>query len=83
MPESPTSGIPTTYVPGAQHPDASLALGWAEVIGAVDIFVGVNAVDYSGYPGLPPAIHRCVRAACAARDQSRQSRERASKSMRP
>lgn len=43
-------GIPVTYVPARNTIMLSLALGWAEILGARDIFVGVNAVDYSGYP---------------------------------
>ncbi len=54
VPESPTEGIPVTYVPARNTLLLSLALGWAEVIGALDIFVGVNAVDYSGYPDCRP-----------------------------
>ena len=50
VPDSPSAGIPVTYVPARNTLLLSLALGWAEVIGAVDIFLGVNAVDYSGYP---------------------------------
>jgi len=50
VPESPTSGIPVTYVPARNTIMLSLALAWAEVLGAGDIFIGVNAVDYSGYP---------------------------------
>jgi 7-cyano-7-deazaguanine synthase len=49
-----TSGIPITYVPARNTVFLSLALGWAEVLGAFDIFVGVNAVDYSGYPDCRP-----------------------------
>jgi 7-cyano-7-deazaguanine synthase len=56
MPELPTSGIPVTYVPARNTLLLSLALGWAEVVGAADIFVGVNAVDYSGYPDCRPAF---------------------------
>jgi len=56
VPETPQSGIPTTYVPARNTLFLSLALGWAEVIGANDIFVGVNAVDYSGYPDCRPAF---------------------------
>ena len=56
VPETPRSGIPTTYVPARNTLFLSLALGWAEVIGAHDIFVGVNAVDYSGYPDCRPAF---------------------------
>jgi 7-cyano-7-deazaguanine synthase len=54
IPESPQPGIPVTYVPARNTLFLSLALGWAEVIGANDIFVGVNAVDYSGYPDCRP-----------------------------
>jgi 7-cyano-7-deazaguanine synthase len=54
IPESPTVGIPVTYVPARNTLLLSLALGWAEVVGAADIFVGVNAVDYSGYPDCRP-----------------------------
>jgi 7-cyano-7-deazaguanine synthase len=54
VPESPTTGIPVTYVPARNTIFLSFALGWAEVLGARDIFVGVNAVDYSGYPDCRP-----------------------------
>jgi len=54
VPEEETSGIPVTYVPARNTVFLSIALGWAEVIGANDIFVGVNAVDYSGYPDCRP-----------------------------
>ncbi len=54
VPESPTTGIPTTYVPARNTLMLSLALAWAEVLSARDIFVGVNAVDYSGYPDCRP-----------------------------
>lgn len=47
-------GIPVTYVPARNTIMLSLALGWAEILGARDIFVGVNAVDYSGYPDCRP-----------------------------
>jgi len=47
-------GIPVTYVPARNTVFLSLALGWAEVLGASDIFVGVNALDYSGYPDCRP-----------------------------
>jgi 7-cyano-7-deazaguanine synthase len=50
VPEKETAGIPVTYVPARNTVFLSIALGWAEVIGANKIFVGVNAVDYSGYP---------------------------------
>jgi 7-cyano-7-deazaguanine synthase len=54
VPESAAAGIPLTYVPARNTLLLSLALGWAEVVGATDIFVGVNAVDYSGYPDCRP-----------------------------
>jgi 7-cyano-7-deazaguanine synthase len=56
VPETPQPGIPSTYVPARNTLFLSLALGWAEVIGANDIFVGVNAVDFSGYPDCRPAF---------------------------
>ncbi|HGX94281.1 MAG TPA: 7-cyano-7-deazaguanine synthase QueC [Candidatus Tenderia sp.] len=54
VPTTPTCGIPVTYVPARNTVFLSLALGWSEVIGAQDIFIGVNAVDYSGYPDCRP-----------------------------
>jgi 7-cyano-7-deazaguanine synthase len=54
VPESPTAGIPVTYVPARNTIMLSLALGWAEVLGAGDIFIGVTAVDFSGYPDCRP-----------------------------
>lgn len=54
VPEDETSGIPVTYVPARNTIFLSVALGWAEVLGADRIFVGVNAVDYSGYPDCRP-----------------------------
>ena len=54
VPESPTTGIPVTYVPARNTIMLSLALGWAEVLEARDIFVGVNSIDYSGYPDCRP-----------------------------
>ena len=50
------SGIPSTYVPARNTIFLSLALGWAEVVGAHDIVIGVNALDYSGYPDCRPAF---------------------------
>ncbi|GAA6152491.1 7-cyano-7-deazaguanine synthase QueC [Pseudoteredinibacter isoporae] len=50
VPEDESEGIPVTYVPARNTVFLSIALGWAEVLGAQDIFIGVNAVDYSGYP---------------------------------
>jgi len=54
VPEEATEGIPVTYVPARNTVFLSIALGWAEVLGASDIFIGVNAVDYSGYPDCRP-----------------------------
>ncbi len=54
VPEEETEGIPVTYVPARNTVFLSIALGWAEVLGAMDIFIGVNAVDYSGYPDCRP-----------------------------
>ncbi|HBP6464341.1 TPA: 7-cyano-7-deazaguanine synthase QueC [Pseudomonas aeruginosa] len=54
VPEAPSQGIPVTYVPARNTVFLSLALGWAEVLEARDIFIGVNAVDYSGYPDCRP-----------------------------
>jgi|SRR6056297_199278 len=56
VPEEVTPGIPVTYVPARNTVFLSIALGWAEVLGAEDIFIGVNAVDYSGYPDCRPAF---------------------------
>lgn len=50
VPQSPTEGIPVTYVPARNTIMLSLALAWAEVLKSRDIFIGVNALDYSGYP---------------------------------
>ena len=54
VPEEEGDGIPVTYVPARNTIMLSLALAWAEVLGAGDIFIGVNAVDYSGYPDCRP-----------------------------
>lgn len=54
VPERETEGIPVTYVPARNTVMLAIALGWAEVVGARDIFIGVNAVDYSGYPDCRP-----------------------------
>lgn len=54
VPEQGGAGIPVTYVPARNTIMLSIALGWAEVLGAADIFCGVNAVDYSGYPDCRP-----------------------------
>ncbi|MDI3326037.1 7-cyano-7-deazaguanine synthase QueC [Pontibacterium granulatum] len=54
VPEQEEEGIPVTYVPARNTVFLSLALGWAEVLDAHHIFIGVNAVDYSGYPDCRP-----------------------------
>lgn len=54
VPNRPASGIPITYVPARNTVFLSVALGWAEVLNAQDIFIGANAVDYSGYPDCRP-----------------------------
>jgi 7-cyano-7-deazaguanine synthase len=54
VPETPTEGIPSTYVPARNTIMLSIALGLAEVVGAEAIFAGMNAVDYSGYPDCRP-----------------------------
>lgn len=54
IPESPGDGIPVTYVPARNTIFLALALGWAEVLDAGRIYVGVNAIDYSGYPDCRP-----------------------------
>jgi 7-cyano-7-deazaguanine synthase len=62
VPEAPTTGIPVTYVPARNTLFLALALGWAEVLGATDLFLGVNAVDYSGYPDCRPEFIRAFEA---------------------
>lgn len=54
VPDHPSEGIPITYVPARNTVFLAVALGWAEVLGARDLFIGVNAVDYSGYPDCRP-----------------------------
>ena len=56
VPDAGGEGIPVTYVPARNTVFLSIALGWAEVIGANSIHIGVNAVDYSGYPDCRPAF---------------------------
>ncbi|MBI3042864.1 MAG: 7-cyano-7-deazaguanine synthase QueC [Betaproteobacteria bacterium] len=58
VPEAPAGGIPVTYVPARNTILLSLALAWAEVLGAQDLFFGANAVDYSGYPDCRPEYMR-------------------------
>ena len=54
VPNEPTAGIPVTYVPARNTLMLSLALGWAEVLEAQHLYIGVNALDYSGYPDCRP-----------------------------
>ncbi len=54
VPESPTTGIPVTYVPARNTMMLALALGWAEVLDSTDLFIGVNVLDSSGYPDCRP-----------------------------
>jgi 7-cyano-7-deazaguanine synthase len=54
VPETPSTGIPSTYVPARNTIMLSIALAWAEVLNSKAIFIGVNAVDYSGYPDCRP-----------------------------
>ncbi|MGQ0587881.1 MAG: 7-cyano-7-deazaguanine synthase QueC [Gammaproteobacteria bacterium] len=58
VPKRPTTGIPVTYVPARNTLFLALALGWAEALVAPDIYIGVNAVDYSGYPDCRPEFIR-------------------------
>lgn len=62
VPETRTQGIPVTYVPARNTIFLSLALAWAEVLGARDIWFGANAVDYSGYPDCRPEYMRAFEA---------------------
>jgi 7-cyano-7-deazaguanine synthase len=64
VPEQPSDGIPVTYVPARNTIFLSLALAWAEVLGAWDLFIGVNAVDYSGYPDCRPEYIQAFQRLC-------------------
>ncbi len=64
-PQAIAEGIPITYVPARNTIFLSYALGWAEVLGATDIFLGVNAVDYSGYPDCRPEFLQAFEALAA------------------
>lgn len=64
IPTSPQPGIPVTYVPARNTVFLSLALAWAEVLESRDIFIGVNAVDYSGYPDCRPAFIAAFERVC-------------------
>ena len=81
VPTEPGEGIPVTYVPARNTVLLSLALAWAEVLGAGDIFIGVNAVDYSGYPDCRPdfiaAFDRLAALATRAALEGRPTRIRA------
>lgn len=61
--DAPGNGIPATYVPARNTVFLSIALAWAEALGAHDIFIGVNAVDYSGYPDCRPEFIRAFQQA--------------------
>ncbi len=61
VPETPTEGIPVTYVPARNTVFLALGMGLAEVLGARDLFIGVNAVDYSGYPDCRPEFIEAFR----------------------
>lgn len=78
VPEAPSEGIPATYVPARNTVMLALALAWAEVLGADDIFIGVNAVDYSGYPDCRPefiaAFERMANLATKATVEGRKTR---------
>ena len=56
VPETPSAGIPVTYVPARNTMMLAIALGWLEVLQGRHLFIGVNAVDYSGYPDCRPAF---------------------------
>ncbi|VAW77538.1 7-cyano-7-deazaguanine synthase [hydrothermal vent metagenome] len=70
VPEHAVEGIPVTYVPARNTIFLSLALGWAEVLGAWDLFIGVNAVDYSGYPDCRPEYIESFQRLCRLATQA-------------
>jgi len=70
VPRQPTEGIPVTYVPARNTIFLSIALGWAEVIGAWNLFIGVNAVDYSGYPDCRPEYIQAFQRLCKLATQA-------------
>jgi len=76
-PEEMDRGIPVTYVPARNTIFLSFALAWAEVLGCQDIFIGVNVLDYSGYPDCRPeyiaAFERMARLATKAGVEGRQN----------
>ncbi|MEE9492288.1 MAG: 7-cyano-7-deazaguanine synthase QueC [Gammaproteobacteria bacterium] len=70
VPDVPSEGIPVTYVPARNTIFLSIALGWAEVLDATAIFIGVNAVDYSGYPDCRPEYIEAFRQMAALATRS-------------
>ena len=70
VPRQPVEGIPVTYVPARNTIFLSIALGWAEVLGAWDLFIGVNAVDYSGYPDCRPEYIQAFQRLCQLATQA-------------
>ena len=70
VPEAPTAGIPVTYVPARNTVFLALGMGLAEVLGARDLFIGVNAVDYSGYPDCRPEFIEAFRRVAALATRS-------------
>lgn len=62
VPDTPSAGIPVTYVPARNTMMLALALAWAEVLAATELLIGVNAVDYSGYPDCRPEFIRAFEA---------------------
>lgn len=79
VPDAGGDGIPVTYVPARNTIMLSLALGWAEVVGANDLFCGVNAVDYSGYPDCRPEFVRAFEVLANPGHQGRRGRCRAAR----